>query len=89
MLLSTGQSLLKTCKFQCKACKFKWKGYRFEPAKDVTGKTIYNRKKGPGMTVCPKCKHEVIDWVNYEDFAVWYRKNIGDGGCGGEPRRKG
>lgn len=36
------------------------------------------------MTVCPECKHEYIHWVNYESFAKWYRKHIGDGGCGGE-----
>lgn len=74
---------MKTCKFQCRACRFKWKGYRTVPAKDVTGKTIYERRKGPGITVCQKCKQELIDWTNYEDFAIWYRKNINDGGCGG------
>lgn len=75
---------MKTCKFQCRACQFKWKGYRIVREKDVAGKVTYARRKGPGPTVCPKCKHDSINWINYEDFAIWYRRNVGDGGCGDE-----
>jgi hypothetical protein len=41
---------------------------------------------GVGETLCPECDHDYIDWLNFDSFAKWYRKNVGDGGCGGEKR---
>lgn len=71
---------MKTCKYRCESCGFAWKGRRI--ILDAQGKQY--REKGPGMTVCPKCLSDgPITWVNYDAFAEWYRKNIGDGGCGG------
>lgn len=40
--------------------------------------------KGPGPTVCMQCHHDKIDWVNYETWAEVYRREVADGGCGGE-----
>lgn len=85
-----------TCKYECRECKFKWEGYRVLPQSEDEGddpiqfmlqpdKPVqYVTLGGPGMTLCPSCKHEYIHWINYEAFAKWYRKNRGDGGCGGE-----
>ena len=85
-------------KYECRACKFKWEGYRVlpkpedelqDPIQFITDpeKPIeYIELKGTGMTLCPQCKGEYVHWVNYASFAKWYRKNVGDGGCGGEPR---
>lgn len=79
---------MKTCKFRCETCEFKWKGYRILPIKDEENETIgYSRDKGPGPTVCPKCKEPRICWTNYEDFAEWYCKHVADGGCGGIRRK--
>lgn len=78
---------MKTCKFKCETCGFKWKGYRILPIMEDGKITGYHREKGPGQTVCPKCKEEKICWTNYDDFAQWYWKNVADGGCGGERRK--
>ncbi len=78
---------LPICKHQCLECKFIWSGYRMLPIYDEDDpfKIIrYKKLTGPGETVCPECKREYVRWVNYESFAKWYRKHIGDGGCGGE-----
>jgi len=76
---------MKTCHYECYECKFKWGDYRLLPVYDDDGNLIgYKKHYGPGMTLCPSCKHEYVHWINYEAFAKWYRKNIGDGGCGGE-----
>ncbi len=70
------------CKYRCQKCDFRWHGYR----KDPTPPAFYidSSSGGVGATICPKCGHEYIDWVNYESFAEWYCEHIHDGGCGGE-----
>ena len=77
-----------TSKYKCESCSAKWKGYRILPVEHEDGRVTYEKFKGPGQTVCFKCHHEKIKWVNYEEYAIWYRKNIGDGGCGGTSNRK-
>jgi len=37
----------------------------------------YVRDKGPGMTLCPECKHDKVTWTNYESFAKWILKTGG------------
>ena len=74
---------MKTCTYQCYDCEYKWEKQRVLQNSDGT----YRVEEGPGPTICPQCKHEYVHWLNYEAFAVWYRKHIGDGGCGGN--RKG
>ena len=62
-------------KYRCQKCGFKWQGYRVMPIMDRSYDVLrYVREKGPGMTVCPSCKHEIVAWTNYESFAVWLRK---------------
>ncbi len=67
-----------TCKYKCWQCGFKWQGYRvmpiMNPNYDVQG---YVRDKGPGMTLCPDCKHDKVAWTNYESFAKWILKTGG------------
>ena len=47
------------------------------------------RLLGAGMTICPECESEAhISWLNYNQFATWYWANVGDGGCGGEVKRR-
>lgn len=67
------------CVYKCKKCEFEWEAYRI--MLDNYGNSI--RLKGPGMTVCPKCYHEKVEWLNYEKFKDNYLININDGGCGG------
>ena len=69
----------KLSKYKCRECGFQWEGYRKDPG---TGR-IAKESGGAGMTLCPKCDHNYIDWLNYESYASWYRDKIGDGGCGG------
>lgn len=68
------------CKYRCQECKFEWQGYRKDP--NPPHFRIMRESGGAGPTLCPKCGHDYTDWVNYETWAEWYRKNIGDGGCG-------
>ncbi len=78
------QKTFPPCWYECYDCKFKWEDYRILPKPD-TDPVEYITEGGPGQTVCPNCKHDYVHWINYDEFAKWYRKNIGDGGCGGEP----
>jgi len=66
------------CVYKCEGCEFEWEAYRI--LLDKHNNPV--RLTGPGMTVCPKCQHDKIKWLNYEKFKDWYIKNIGDGGCG-------
>lgn len=67
------------CIYKCRSCEFEWEAYRI--LLDKYKNPV--RLKGPGMTICPKCHHDKIKWLNYEKFKDWYIKNINDGGCGG------
>lgn len=91
------QKTFPPCWYECRKCKFKWEDYRLVPEPqeenpfqfilDPDKPVTYIKLYGPGETLCPKCKHEYVHWVNYESFAEWYCKNVGDGGCGGEKKR--
>lgn len=68
------------CLYRCenKPCGFEWNGYRIMPEvnddEDVVG---YRKESGPGMTVCPKCKGEQIEWVNFLNWEAWAKKKGG------------
>jgi len=75
---------MPACIYKCKKCKFEWEAYRILLDKYKNPIEF----EGPGMTVCPKCHNEEIEWLNYKKFKDWYIKNIGDGGCGGEIKQR-
>lgn len=56
-------------KYECWRCKFKWEGYRWLP--DEQG--VHHRVSGDGgrgMTDCPKCHHNYVTWLNWEETRI-------------------
>lgn len=69
------------CQYRCldkspvKTCGFEWDGYRMMPEVDKNEDVVgYRKESGPGMTVCPKCKAEQVEWVNFEEWEKWAKK---------------